>query len=175
MWAHSAEEPFDRPDVAAVLIVTSSNTHVDLIIKSVQAGKPVMCEKPLAPNLSDAKRCIDVLGSQENGAFFAFNRRFDSGHAEPKKAIEQAEIGSLEQLTITSRDLAQVRSKTHGTFRHYHRTTPAMISSTCGQGDFPHLNAIFLVIVSFLVHDVWAIFIPKRVFVTRPNLRASRK
>ena len=104
--AHSAEEAFNRPDVAAVLVVTSSNTHVDLIIKAVQAGKAVMCEKPLAPNLADAQRCIEVLGSKASNVFLAFNRRFDAGHAELKKAIDHGEIGSLEQLTITSRDPA---------------------------------------------------------------------
>jgi myo-inositol 2-dehydrogenase/D-chiro-inositol 1-dehydrogenase len=65
-----------------------------------------MCEKPLAPNLSDAQRCINVLGSRASSVFLAFNRRFDSGHAELKKAIDLGEIGSLEQLTITSRDPA---------------------------------------------------------------------
>jgi myo-inositol 2-dehydrogenase / D-chiro-inositol 1-dehydrogenase len=104
--ARSVEEALDRPDVAAVLVVTSSNTHVDLIIKAVQAGKAVMCEKPLAPTLVEAQQCIDVLGSQANSVFLAFNRRFDSGHAELKKAIDQGEIGNLEQLTITSRDPA---------------------------------------------------------------------
>jgi myo-inositol 2-dehydrogenase / D-chiro-inositol 1-dehydrogenase len=49
--AQSPEEACDRPDVGAVLIATSSNTHVDLAIRGVQAGKAVMCEKPLAPNL----------------------------------------------------------------------------------------------------------------------------
>ena len=49
--AHSTEEVFDRPDIAAVLVATSSNTHVEFILKAVEAGKAVMCEKPLAPNL----------------------------------------------------------------------------------------------------------------------------
>jgi myo-inositol 2-dehydrogenase/D-chiro-inositol 1-dehydrogenase len=104
--ARSAEEALDRSDVAAVLVVTSSNTHVDFIVKAVQAGKAVMCEKPLAPNLSDAQRCIDILGPQAGRVFLAFNRRFDPGHAELKEAIDRGEIGNLEQLTITSRDPA---------------------------------------------------------------------
>jgi myo-inositol 2-dehydrogenase / D-chiro-inositol 1-dehydrogenase len=104
--AYGVEEALERPDVAAVLVATSSNTHVDLIIKAVQAGKAVMCEKPLAPNLSDAQRCINVLGAKASKVFLAFNRRFDPGHAELKKAINKGEIGSLEQLTITSRDPA---------------------------------------------------------------------
>jgi myo-inositol 2-dehydrogenase / D-chiro-inositol 1-dehydrogenase len=104
--APSPEEALNRSDVAAVLVVTSSNTHVDFIIKAVQAGKAVMCEKPLAPNLSEAQRCVDVLGGRAGSVFLAFNRRFDPGHAELKEAIDRGEIGSLEQLTITSRDPA---------------------------------------------------------------------
>jgi myo-inositol 2-dehydrogenase/D-chiro-inositol 1-dehydrogenase len=102
--SRSAEEALHHPDVAAVLVATSSNTHVDYIIQAVQAGKGVMCEKPLAPNLSEAQRCIQALGVRAGGVFLAFNRRFDSGHAALKKAIDAGEIGNLEQLTITSRD-----------------------------------------------------------------------
>lgn len=102
--ARSAQEAFDRLDVAAVLVATSSDTHVELIAQAVQAGKAVMCEKPLAPNLSEAQRCVDALGEQAGKVFLAFNRRFDPGHAAVKQAIEAGEIGALEQLTITSRD-----------------------------------------------------------------------
>src|SRR5262249_35117027 len=102
--AGSAQEAFDRADVAAVLVATSSDTHVELIGQAVQAGKAVMCEKPLAPNLSEAQRCVDALGEQAGNIFLAFNRRFDPSHAAVKQAIEAGEIGTLEQLTITSRD-----------------------------------------------------------------------
>lgn len=102
----SAEEALKHPDVDAVLVATSSDTHVDFIIQAVKAGKAVMCEKPLAPNLSDAQRCINALGAQASNVFLAFNRRFDPGHAALKKAIDAGEIGNLEQLTITSRDPA---------------------------------------------------------------------
>ena len=104
--ARSAEEALHHSEVRAVLVVTSSDTHVDCIIQGVEAGKAVMCEKPLAPNLADAQRCIKVLGTRADNVFLAFNRRFDPGHAALKKAIDTGEIGSLEQLTITSRDPA---------------------------------------------------------------------
>jgi myo-inositol 2-dehydrogenase/D-chiro-inositol 1-dehydrogenase len=104
--ARDAEEALHHPDVDAVLVATSSDTHVDFIIQAVQAGKAVMCEKPLAPNLSDAQRCINSLGARASNVFLAFNRRFDPGHAALKKAVDAGEIGNLEQLTITSRDPA---------------------------------------------------------------------
>ena len=104
--ARSVEEALQHPEVDAVLVVTSSDTHVDLILRAVKAGKAVMCEKPLAPSLSDAQGCFDVLGARASNVFLAFNRRFDPGHAALKKAIDSGEIGSLEQLTITRRDPA---------------------------------------------------------------------
>src|SRR5260370_25925057 len=104
--ARSIEEALHHPEVDAVLVVTSSDTHVDCILQGIQAGKAVMCEKPLAPTLSDAQRCINTLGAQASKDFLAFNRRFDPGHAALKRALEAGEIGNLEQLTITSRDPA---------------------------------------------------------------------
>jgi len=102
--ARSVEEALHHPEVDAVVVVTSSDTHVNCVIQAVEAGKAVMCEKPLAPSLSDAQRCIDVLGDRARNVFLAFNRRFDPGHSALKKAIDASEIGKLEQLTITSRD-----------------------------------------------------------------------
>lgn len=102
--AVTAKEALSHPDVAAVLVATSSDTHVDYVIKAVEAGKAVMCEKPLAPTFLEAKQCVDRLGEQAGRVFLAFNRRFDPGHAAVKKAIDSGDIGELEQLTITSRD-----------------------------------------------------------------------
>ena len=104
--ARSVEEALHHPEVDAVLVVTSSDTHVDCILQEIQAGKAVMCEKPLAPTLADAQRCINALGDQASKVFLAFNRRFDPGHAALKRAVEAREIGNLEQLSITSRDPA---------------------------------------------------------------------
>jgi myo-inositol 2-dehydrogenase / D-chiro-inositol 1-dehydrogenase len=75
--ARSVEEALHHPEVDAVLVVTSSDTHVDCILQASQAGKAVMCEKPLAPTLADAQRCIETLGAQAIKVFLAFNRRFD--------------------------------------------------------------------------------------------------
>ena len=102
--AQTAEEALNHPEVAAVLIATSSDTHAKFVIEAVQAGKAVMCEKPLAPTLAEAQQCVNTLGDRAGKVFLAFNRRFDPGHAAVKQAIENGEIGNLEQLTITSRD-----------------------------------------------------------------------
>lgn len=103
--ASSAAAAISHPQVSAVVIATSSDTHVELIIAAVNAGKPVLCEKPIASSLADARHCIEIIGSEAaQRVFLGFNRRFDRGHASVRHAVQAGEIGRLEQLTITSRD-----------------------------------------------------------------------
>jgi myo-inositol 2-dehydrogenase / D-chiro-inositol 1-dehydrogenase len=45
--ARTAEEALSHPEITAVLVATSSDTHVKYVIDAVHAGKAVMCEKPL--------------------------------------------------------------------------------------------------------------------------------
>lgn len=101
----SAEEAMGYSSVGAVVIATSSDTHVEYLIKAVTLGIPVMCEKPIAPTLVEARRCIATIGLERaKSVFLAFNRRFDRGHSAVREAVLAGQIGRLEQLTITSRD-----------------------------------------------------------------------
>jgi myo-inositol 2-dehydrogenase / D-chiro-inositol 1-dehydrogenase len=103
--ASTAAEAISDSAVDAVIVATSSDTHVDLVIEAVQANKPVLCEKPLASRLEDARACIATIGeAASRRVFLGFNRRFDRGHAGVRAAVHAGEIGRLEQLTITSRD-----------------------------------------------------------------------
>lgn len=93
-----------RPDVNAVIIASPTNTHVDFILRSVEAGKAVLCEKPLALEIAEAQICIDRVGDRAAIVQLGFNRRFDPSHCALQQALVAGEIGALEQLTITSRD-----------------------------------------------------------------------
>ena len=48
------------PDIDVIDICAPNNYHCDLAIKAMQAGKDVLCEKPLAPNASQIKKMIEV-------------------------------------------------------------------------------------------------------------------
>ena len=63
----SIEEALHHPRVAAVLVATSSDTHVNCIIQASKAGKAVMCEKPLGRNATEAARMTEAVEkAQEN-------------------------------------------------------------------------------------------------------------
>jgi myo-inositol 2-dehydrogenase/D-chiro-inositol 1-dehydrogenase len=70
----------DDPAADAVVIATRDDTHADLVRAALLAGKPVMCEKPLAPT---ADRCREVVAAQAalknpvDLVTVGFMRRFD--------------------------------------------------------------------------------------------------
>jgi myo-inositol 2-dehydrogenase / D-chiro-inositol 1-dehydrogenase len=83
-----------RPDVDAVLIASPDDTHADLAIAAIRAGKPVLCEKPLAPNSADCLRVIDAeIASGRHLIQVGFMRRFDPSYTEMKAALTAGRIG----------------------------------------------------------------------------------
>lgn len=94
------------PEIDAVLIATSTDTHSDLIEAATRAGKAVLCEKPVDLDLSRAKACLSVAKETGQPVMVGFNRRFDPNFAALKASADAGEIGKSELLSITSFDPA---------------------------------------------------------------------
>lgn len=100
-------DPFallEDASVEAVLIVTPTNTHHDLVRAAAQHGKAIFCEKPLSLSLSEAQAMKTAIA--HSGVFFqmGFMRRFDKGYAAAKQKLETGEIGKPILFRATSRD-----------------------------------------------------------------------
>ena len=102
----SSEEIISDPNVDAILIATSTDTHAEFIEKASFVGKSVFCEKPVDLSLSRAKECLKKVSAANNPIMIGFNRRFDPNFAQLKKSLDDKEIGKSELLTITSFDPA---------------------------------------------------------------------
>ncbi|PIP00721.1 inositol 2-dehydrogenase [Pleomorphomonas carboxyditropha] len=103
--ASTAAEAMGDAAADAIVIATSSDTHVDLVLEAVKTGKPVLCEKPLASSYAAARKCVAAIGeTAARRVFLGFNRRYDHGHASVRQAVHGGAVGRLEQLIITSRD-----------------------------------------------------------------------
>ncbi|MEV7392695.1 inositol 2-dehydrogenase [Streptomyces sp. NPDC091215] len=94
------------PSVDAVVIASPTPTHVDLLARAVEAGKAVMCEKPIDLDLARVDECRARIGDGTSRVMVGFNRRFDPSFRAVRERVAAGEVGRLEQLIIVSRDPA---------------------------------------------------------------------
>ena len=90
--------------VDAVVIVTPTSTHASLIETAAKAGKAIWSEKPIALELAETARVVDVVRAAGVPVQLGFMRRFDPGYAAAKARIEAGELGRIEQFRALSRD-----------------------------------------------------------------------
>lgn len=90
----------------AVLIASSTDTHVDLIIRAAKAGKAILCEKPIDLDINRVNRCWDEIKHCNVPIQLGFNRRYDPSHRAVAEAVRNGEVGQLEMVIISSRDPA---------------------------------------------------------------------
>ncbi|WP_165945606.1 Gfo/Idh/MocA family oxidoreductase [Micromonospora sp. KC606] len=82
-------------DIDAVLVASSDPTHEAYVLAAIALGKPVLCEKPLAPTVDGCQRIVDAetaFGSRL--VTVGFMRRYDPGYLELKRALDDGEIGA---------------------------------------------------------------------------------
>ncbi len=102
--AATVDEILEDPDVDAVLIASSTDTHVDLITRAAKAEKAVLCEKPIDLDRQRVDACWEEIASLDPFVQIGFNRRFDPSFARLRQCLREGELGGLRQLLITSRD-----------------------------------------------------------------------
>ncbi len=104
--AACADEILADPDIQAVLICSSTDTHADLVMQAAQAGKHIFCEKPIDHSLAKIDRALDAVEKAGVKLQIGFNRRFDSNFARVRESIVRGEIGKPHMMHIVSRDPA---------------------------------------------------------------------
>ena len=104
--AASSAEILADPQIEAVLICSSTNTHADLIAQAAQAGKHIFCEKPIAFSLEQIDRALAAVKTAGVQLQIGFNRRFDSNFVRVRHAVASGEIGMPSLMHIISRDPA---------------------------------------------------------------------
>lgn len=98
-------EILSDPEVDAVLVCSSTDTHASISIEAIKAGKHVFCEKPVDHSLEKIQEVADVLAEHPQCRFqVGFNRRFDHNFAAIRRAYDEGKIGEAHILKITSRD-----------------------------------------------------------------------
>ena len=90
----TASEVINHPDVDAVIIASPGEFHAALTLECIAAGKPVLCEKPLAPTVEE---CEEVVAAEQAAGRrlvqVGFMRRNDVGYRHMKENLDTGNIG----------------------------------------------------------------------------------
>ena len=95
---------YDDPAVDAIVIVSPTHTHRELVIAAAGTKKPTFCEKPPALSLAEVEEMQAAVAKSGMFLQMGFMRRFDAGYASAKKQIEEGRIGTPLVFKSTSRD-----------------------------------------------------------------------
>src|SRR5271166_456977 len=99
-WGYESVETdwrklIDRKDIDAIDICTPNNTHAEIAMAASQAGKAVLCEKPLAMNLVEGQKMVDVVEKAGVPNTVWYNYRRVPAVALAKKLIDEGRLGKI--------------------------------------------------------------------------------
>ncbi len=91
----SYEELLDDPDIDAIHITTVNGLHAEWMLKSIEKGKHVLCEKPFTTSVEQAEKVAAAAEGSKTKIMEGLVWRFHPQHKQALKAIEQGEIGDV--------------------------------------------------------------------------------
>ena len=97
-------EILNNPEIDAVLICSSTDTHADIACEAAEAGKHIFCEKPVDLTVAKIKKVIDAVNKAGVKLQIGFNRRYDHNFSYIKQLSNEGKLGNLQIIKITSRD-----------------------------------------------------------------------
>ena len=94
----------DDPEIDAVLIFSSTNTHAEIAIAAAKAHKDIFCEKPIDPNPDRIREVLKAVDGAGVKFQVGFNRRFDHNFRAVRDMVQAGKIGDPHIIKVTSRD-----------------------------------------------------------------------
>lgn len=88
----------ENPDIDAVLICSSTDTHADIACEAAAAGKHIFCEKPVDLTVAKIKKVIEAVDKAGVKLQIGFNRRYDHNFAQSKSLSRTVKSASFKQL-----------------------------------------------------------------------------
>ncbi len=101
---HDYREALQNPEIDAVIVVTPTQFHHDIVIAAAEAGKHVFCEKPMASTAEECDEMIKACEDHHVKLQLGFMRRFDKSFSRGKELIDSGSIGNV----------AMIKSNTYG-------------------------------------------------------------
>lgn len=92
-WTTEYRQILDDPAVDAVVITTPEFLHAEQTIAAAEAGKHILCEKPISATLAEADAMIEAAERAGVKLFIAHSRRFTRRYQEIRRLLDEGTIG----------------------------------------------------------------------------------
>ena len=91
----SAEELFADPSIDAVSVCVANFAHAELTIQALNAGKHVLCEKPMATTLAECEEMMAAAARSGKRLLIGQNQRLAKAHVKARELVAAGEIGRV--------------------------------------------------------------------------------
>lgn len=91
------------PDIDAVSVCSSNNSHAEITLAALQAGKHVLCEKPMGITLKECETMVAMAEKCGKYLMIGQNQRLAAAHVKAKQLIDQGDIGNVISFTTAFR------------------------------------------------------------------------
>lgn len=105
--AHGAERSFESlaemladPEIAAVHVCSPNHLHADQTILAAEAGKHVLCEKPMSLTIGDCERMIAACSANGVRLGVGFENRHHPAHHELRRLVAAGALGAVPVATV---------------------------------------------------------------------------
>lgn len=101
LYSYSAAHYADclaNPDISAVYVVTPPGQHEEFTIRAAQAGKHVLCEKPLAATAAQSARMVEACRQNGVQLMTAYRKYFEPSTVYLKSLISSGALGRIDMI-----------------------------------------------------------------------------
>ncbi len=93
----SVDSLFDA-GIAGIVVAVPTPQHADLVVRAVNAGVTVFCEKPVAQDIAATRAVLDAVAGREVPVQVGFQRRFDPGYVAAREAVVSGALGPIHTI-----------------------------------------------------------------------------
>ncbi len=108
-WFTDYHSILNKDDIDAVVVVSPTNLHKQIVIDCANAKKHIFCEKPMAMNTQECDEMIAACEKNNVKLQIGFMRRHDISFKEAKKLLDEGVIGDLVQIHSCTRGPSKPR------------------------------------------------------------------
>jgi predicted dehydrogenase len=92
----------NNPDIDVVYVVLPNSMHAEYTVRAAQAGKHVLCEKPMATSVADCQRMIEASRKAAKKLMVAYRLQYEPYNREAIRLARAGELGKLKSLRATN-------------------------------------------------------------------------